>query len=97
MIDYMVENVEDELGVYKYVIDVVGNVKLLILKEWSKKVFMLEGKYIFIDYGIFIILKEVFLNLKILIEEEKIKFIIDCIYFLEEMAEVYKYVEMGYK
>lgn len=93
----MVENVEDELGVYKYVIDVVGNVKLLILKEWSKKVFMLEGKYIFIDYGIFIILKEVFLNLKILIEEEKIKFIIDCIYFLEEMAEVYKYVEMGYK
>jgi NADPH:quinone reductase-like Zn-dependent oxidoreductase len=97
VIDYTAENAEDELGVYKYVIDAVGNAKSSTLKERSKKALTPEGKYISIDHGTPITPKEAFLNLKTLTEEEKIKPIIDRIYPLEEMAEAHKYVEMGHK
>ena len=97
VIDYTAENAEDELGVYKYVIDAVGNAKSSTSKERSKKALTPEGKYISIDHGTPITPKEAFLNLKTLTEEEKIKPIIDRIYPLEEMAEAHKYVEMGHK
>lgn len=97
VIDYTAENAEDELGVYKYVIDAVGNAKSSTLKERSKKALTPEGKYISIDHGTPQTPKEAFLNLKTLAEKEKIKSVIDRIYPLEEMAEAHKYVEMGHK
>jgi NADPH:quinone reductase-like Zn-dependent oxidoreductase len=97
VIDYTAENAEDELRVYKYVIDAVGNAKSSILKERSKKALTPKGKYISIDHGTPLTPKEAFLNLKTLAEEEKIRPVIDRIYPLEEMAEAHKYVEMGHK
>lgn len=97
MIDYTLENAETQLETYNYVIDTVGHSKSSTLKEKSKKALTSNGKYISIDHGVPLTPKEVFLNLKILAEQEKIIPVIDSIYPLEKIAEAHKYVEMGHK
>lgn len=97
MIDYTLENAEKQLETYKYVIDAVGNSKISKLKENSKKALTSNGKYISIDHGIPLTPKEAFLNLKSLVEQERITPVIDRIYSFEKMAEAHKYVEMGHK
>ena len=97
VIDYTIENAEKQLERYKYVIDAVGNSKSSILKEKSKKVLALNGKYISIDHGTPLTPKEAFFNLKRLAEQEKLRPVIDRVYSLEKMAEAHKYVEMGHK
>ncbi|APA63248.1 NAD(P)-dependent alcohol dehydrogenase [Maribacter sp. 1_2014MBL_MicDiv] len=97
LIDYTIENAEKQLETYKYVIDTVGNSKSSTLKEQSKKALTSNGKYISIDHGTPLTPKEAFLNLKSLVEQEKIIPVIDSIYPLEKMAEAHKYVEMGHK
>ncbi|MFT0715993.1 NAD(P)-dependent alcohol dehydrogenase [Flagellimonas lutimaris] len=97
MIDYTLENAEAQLERYKYVIDAVGNSKSSTLKEKSKKALTSNGKYISIDHGTPLTPKEAFFNLKTLVEQEKIKPVIDRIYPLDKMAEAHKYVEMGHK
>lgn len=97
MIDYTLENAVTQLERYKYVIDAVGNSKSSKLKEMSKKALTSDGKYISVDHGIPLTPKEAFLNLKTLVEQEKIRPVIDRIYPLEKMAEAHTYVEMGHK
>src|SRR6056297_3256736 len=97
MIDYTLESAEKQLERYKYVIDAVGNSKSSTLKEKSKKVLALNGKYISIDHGTPLTPKEAFFNLKRLAEQEKLRPVIDRVYSLEKMAEAHKYVEMGHK
>lgn len=97
MIDYRTENAESKLETYKYVIDAVGNSKSSKLKEKSKKALLPKGKYISIDHGTPLTPKDTFLNLKSLVEEEKIKPVIDSVFPLEKMAEAHAYVEKGHK
>lgn len=97
MIDYTAHDAESYLETYKYVIDAVGKSKSSTLKEKSKKALTSNGKYISIDHGIPLTPKEAFLNLKRLVEQEKIIPVIDSIYPLEKIAEAHKYVEMGHK
>lgn len=97
MIDYTLKNAEKQLETYNYVIDAVGNSKSSILKENSKKALTSNGKYISIDDGIPLTPKAAFLNLKTLVEQEKIKPVIDKIYPLEKMVEAHKYTELGHK
>jgi NADPH:quinone reductase-like Zn-dependent oxidoreductase len=97
MIDYTLENAEKHLETYKYVIDAVGNSKSSKLKEKSKKALTSNGKHISIDHGTPLTPKEAFLKLKTLVEQRKIKPVIDRIYPLDKMAEAHTYVEKGHK
>ena len=97
MIDYTLENADKKLERYKYVIDAVGNSKSSTLKEKSKKALTSNGKYISIDHGTPLTPKEAFFNLKSLVEQEKLRPVIDRLYSLEKLAEAHKYVEMGHK
>lgn len=97
MIDYTLENCENQLETYKYVIDAVGNSKTSKLKEKSKKALKSNGKYISIDHGIPLTPKAAFFNLKTLVEQGKITPVVDSIYPLNKMVEAHTYVEMGHK
>ncbi|WP_107038085.1 NAD(P)-dependent alcohol dehydrogenase [Brumimicrobium mesophilum] len=96
-IDYTAKDADLKLENYNYVLDAVGNSKSSTLKEKSKKALCPNGKYISIDHGIPLTPKDAFLNLKILVEQEKIKPVIDRIYPLAKMAEAHSYVEKGHK
>ena len=96
-LDYTAKNAEDQLGIYKYVIDAVGNSKSSIIKDKSKKALTPKGKYISIDHGTPLTPKKAFINLKDLLEKGKIKAVIDRVYPLEKMAEAHDYVENGHK
>ncbi|WP_020536737.1 NAD(P)-dependent alcohol dehydrogenase [Lewinella cohaerens] len=97
VIDYTAKNAEDQLGMYKYVIDAVGNSKSSIVKEKSKAAVTPTGKYISIDDGVPLTPKSAFVNLKTLAEKGSIKAVIDRIYPLEKMSEAHDYVENGHK
>ena len=96
-IDYTAKDAELRLDTYNYVLDAVGNSKSSRLKERSKKALCPNGKYISIDDGIPLTPKDAFLNLKLLVEQEKIIPVIDRVYPLAKMAEAHSYVEKGHK
>lgn len=96
-IDYTDDKAVDQLEIYNYVIDAVGNSKSSALKEKSKRSITPTGKYISIDHGTPLTPKEAFINLKTLAEQEKIKPVIDRVYPLEKMIDAHNYVERGHK
>ncbi|MGB3587587.1 MAG: NAD(P)-dependent alcohol dehydrogenase [Tunicatimonas sp.] len=97
VIDYTASNAESQLETYQYVIDAVGNSKSSVLKAKSKQAINKQGRYISIDDGTPTTPKEVFLKLKELVEQGKLKPVIDKVYPLEEMVEAHRYVEGGHK
>ena len=97
VIDYTAENAADELGIYKYVIDAVGNSKTSTLKEKSKGALSDGGKYLSIDNGVPKTPKRAFLRLSELVESGRLKPVIDRVFPLEKMAEAHDYVERGHK
>ena len=97
VIDYTAENAADELGIYKYVIDAVGNSKTSTLKEKSKGALSDGGKYLSIDSGVPKTPKRAFLRLSELVESGRLKPVIDRVFPLEKMAEAHDYVERGHK
>ena len=96
-IDYTAANAADELGTYKYVIDAVGNSKTSTLKEKSKRAIADGGKYLSIDKGVPKTPKRAFLRLSELVENGRLKPVIDKVFPLEKMAEAHNYVERGHK
>ena len=97
VIDYTAENAADELSIYKYVIDAVGNSKTSTLKEKSKGALSDGGKYLSIDNGVPKTPKRAFLRLSELVESGRLKPVIDRVFPLEKMAEAHDYVERGHK
>lgn len=97
IIDYTVRDAESHLEIYKYVIDTVGNSKSSLLKEKSKLAISKKGKYLSIDDDTPQTPKKAFLELKELVEQGKLKPIIDKVYPLEKIVEAHRYVEGGHK
>ena len=97
VIDYTVKNAENQLEIYKYVIDAVGNSKSSIIKEKSKKALTQTGKYISIDHGTPLTPKSAFMNLKNLVEQGKLQAMIDCIYPLEKWLKLTIMLRRGTK
>ncbi len=97
VIDYTASNAESQLETYQYVIDAVGNSKSSVLKAKSKQAINKGGKYLSIDQGTPTTPKTAFLMLKKLVEQGKLKPVIDRVYPLEEMVAAHRYVEGGHK
>ncbi|MEM9676369.1 MAG: NAD(P)-dependent alcohol dehydrogenase [Bacteroidota bacterium] len=97
VIDYTTSHAESQLETYQYVIDAVGNSKSSVLKAKSKQAINKGGKYLSIDQGTPTTPKTAFLMLKKLVEQGKLKPVIDRVYPLEEMVAAHRYVEGGHK
>ena len=96
VIDYTASNAESQLETYQYVIDAVGNSKSSVLKAKSKQAINKGGKYLSIDQGTPTTPKTAFLMLKKLVEQGKLKPVIDRVYPLEEMVAAHRYSEGGH-
>ncbi|NRB47626.1 MAG: NAD(P)-dependent alcohol dehydrogenase [Saprospiraceae bacterium] len=97
VIDYTASEAESQLETYQYVIDAVGKNKTSLLKEKSKQAINRKGKYLSIDDGAPQTPKKSFLALKALVEQRKLRAVIDSVYPLEEVVEAHRYVERGHK
>lgn len=97
VIDYKADNAEAQLDSYNCVIDAVGKAKSSTLKEKSRQALLPGGKFISIDDGIPSTPKSALLQLKLLVEQELLKPVIDRVYPLAKMAEAHAYVEQGHK
>lgn len=97
VIDYTANNAENDLGIYKYVMDAVGNTKTSALKEKSKEALIHGGKYLSIDKGVPKTPKESFLKLRELVESGNFRPVIDKVFPLEKITEAHNYVEQGHK
>jgi NADPH:quinone reductase-like Zn-dependent oxidoreductase len=95
VIDYMREDPAAGGTVYDLVFDAVGKRKSKGFRY--KKVLAPKGKFISVDAGTPKLRPEDLALLKELMEQGKIRSVIDKCYPLEEMAEAHRYVDMGHK
>lgn len=97
VIDYTHDDAVSKVEKYDLVLDAVGKRKTSALKEASKESLTPQGKYISIDEGTPATNRKDFLTIKKMVEEEKLKPIIDRSFPLKEMSQAHKYVERGHK
>ena len=95
VIDYTKENFTNSGESYDFIFDAVG--KRYSSKLQCKKALTPNGKYISVDEGTPKLYLEDLIFLKELIEEGKIRSVIDRRYPLEQIAEAHRYVETGHK
>ena len=87
----------DKAESYDLILDAVGERKSSPLKKQYKQALAPNGKYISVDDGTPKIGIEDLVLLKELVEEGKLKPVIDRRYPLEQMAEAHRYVDQGHK
>lgn len=97
VIDYTKEDFVNSGESYDFIFDAVGKKKSSKLKLQSKKSLTPNGKYISVDDGTPKIYIEDLILVKQLVEEGKIKPVIDKCYPLKQIAETQRYVEKGHK
>jgi NADPH:quinone reductase-like Zn-dependent oxidoreductase len=95
VIDYTKENFTNSGESYDFIFDAVG--KRYSSKLQCKKALTPNGKYISVDEGTPKLYLEDLIFLKELIEEGKIRSVIDRCYSLEQITEAHRYVETGHK
>ncbi|MBA7497832.1 L-threonine 3-dehydrogenase [subsurface metagenome] len=95
VIDYTKEDFTNSGESYDFIFDAVG--KRYSSKLQYKKALTPNGKYISVDEGTPKLYLEDLIFLKGLIEEGKIRSVIDRRYPLEQIAEAHRYVEKGHK
>lgn len=94
VIDYQHENFTEKEEKYDLIFDAVGK----ITKNQSKEALALNGRFVSVEgQGIAKVQTEDLLFLKKLMEEGRIKSVIDRCYSLEQIPEAHKYVETGHK
>jgi len=97
VIDYTNEDVTNRGELYDCIFDAVGKRKSSKLKVQCKQALTPNGKYISVDDGSPKLHIEDLILLKELVEEGKIKPVIDRCYPLEQIVEAHRYVDQGHK
>ncbi|MTI30225.1 NAD(P)-dependent alcohol dehydrogenase [Cytophagales bacterium RKSG123] len=97
VIDYTKADAIDELELYDFILDAVGEKKSSKVKTQCKKVLNSQGKYVSVDDNFHKLGPDDLLQLKKLIEAGHIKTVIDRQYPLEQIVEAHKYVDKGHK
>ncbi len=97
VIDYTITDTPDENIKFDFILDSVGKMKTSKLKDNCKKALSNGGKYASIDDAALKLSSKRLDLLTGLIENGKIKPVVDKIYPLEEIVEAHKYVEKGHK
>ena len=97
VIDYTRDDGVSQLEEYDLVLDAVGKRKTSALKTKSKNALTSQGRYISVDDDTPSPKKKDFFMLKEMVEQGKLKPIIDRCYPLEEMVQAHRYVERGHK
>jgi NADPH:quinone reductase-like Zn-dependent oxidoreductase len=97
VIDYTKNDIMDTGETYDLILDAVGKQKDSIFKIQCKKALASQGKYISVDYGHTTLHEEDKILISKLVENGKLKPVIDRSYTLEQIVEAHKYVDKGHK
>ena len=97
VIDYTITDTLDENIKFNFILDSVGKMKISKLKNNCRKALLNDGKYVSIDDGALKLSSKRLDLLTGLIENNKIKPVVDKIYPLDEIVEAHRYVEKGHK
>ena len=97
VIDYTITDTLDENIKFNFILDSVGKIKISKLKNNCRKALLNDGKYVSIDDGALKLSSKRLDLLTGLIENNKIKPVVDKIYPLDEIVEAHRYVEKGHK
>ncbi len=97
VIDYTKADTMNKAEFFDLILDAVGKNKSSKLKEQCKNALTPNGKYISVDDRSPKMLIEDLNLLKNLVEEGKLKPVIDRTYLLEQIVEAHRYVDKGHK
>ncbi|MEL6867395.1 MAG: NAD(P)-dependent alcohol dehydrogenase [Bacteroidota bacterium] len=93
VIDYTLDDFTERPIAYDVVFDAVGK----ITAAKGRKVLVPKGKYLSVNKGMARVTKKKLSYLKALVEEGKLRVVIDRRYLLHQIVEAHHYVEQGHK